>query len=269
MWFLLALQTNTTQPATRAADATQKLEQLGRQTASRFPDFSLALIVVAVFILVAWTISRLVAWYTRREWKHQNLAVALGRLTSGVIVIVGLLVAAVIGFQNFTPTKMIEFLGLGSVAAGFAFRDILQNYLAGILLLLTEPFRIGDQIIFGAYEGSVEDIQTRATFVRTYDGRRIVIPNAELFNQAVLVNTAFDRRRLEYDIGIGCGDDVELAKRLILEAMSQCEAVLKDPAPDVLTYALAESSVIIRGAGGLSRRRSATRSFRATRYCRR
>jgi uncharacterized membrane protein len=106
------------------------------------------------------------------------------------------------------------------VAIGFAFRDILQNFLAGILLLLTEPFRIDDQIIVKEFEGTVEDIQTRATMIRTYDGRRIVIPNAELFTESVIVNTAFEKRRLEYDVGIGYGDDIERAKALILEAIA-------------------------------------------------
>jgi small-conductance mechanosensitive channel len=201
---------------------------------------------VLAFIAFAWVVSRLVSWYTRKERKHQNLALALGRLTSGLTVVVGLLVAAVVAFDNFTPTKMLEFLGLGSVAVGFAFKDVLQNYLAGILLLVTEPFRIGDQIIFGPYEGTVEDVQTRATFVRTYDGRRVVIPNGELFTGSVLVNTAFDKRRLEYDVQIGYGDDIDRAKQLVLDAVRGCDTVLADPKPDVLTYELAGSGVNIR-----------------------
>ncbi|MEO5729319.1 MAG: mechanosensitive ion channel domain-containing protein, partial [Byssovorax sp.] len=88
---------------------------------------------------------------------------------------------------------------------------------------------IGDQIVFKEYEGTVEGIQTRATFLETYDGRRVVIPNAELFTQAVLVNTAFEIRRLEYDVGIGFGDDIVGAKALMLDAISEVEGVLKDP----------------------------------------
>jgi small-conductance mechanosensitive channel len=241
-----------TQPATQPAATTSlpaaaaKLEDIGRQTYGRAPDLLVALGVFLAFLLVAWAISRLVRGFTRKERKHQNLARALGRLASGVTMIVGLLVASVVAFENFTPSKMIELLGLGSVAVGFAFRDVLQNYLAGILLLLTEPFRIGDQIIFGGYEGTVEDIQARATFVRTYDGRRVVIPNGELFTSSVLVNTAFEKRRLEYDVEIGYGDDVDAAKRLILEAIGECEAVVNVPPPDVLTYELAESGLRIR-----------------------
>ena len=255
MFDLLAQATAPTQPATNPTtrpaatslpDAAAKLEDIGRQTVGRFPNLLVALGVFLAFLLVAWAISRVLRWYTRKEHKHQNLARALGRLASGVTVVVGILVAAVIAFENFTPTRMIEMLGLGSVAVGFAFRDVLQNYLAGILLLLTEPFRIGDQIIFGSYEGTVEDIQARATFVRTYDGRRVVIPNGELFTNSVLVNTAFEKRRLEYDVMVGYGDDADRAKRLIVEAMAECESVLRDPRPDVLTFELAGSGVNIR-----------------------
>ena len=128
----------------------------------------------------------------------------------------------------------------------FAFKDILQNFLAGILILLTEPFKLDDQIIFNDYEGTVEHIQTRATTIRTYDGRRVVIPNAELFTNAVTVNTAYDRRRLEYDIGIGYGDDIAQAKEIILNTLNSRSDVIKDPAPEALVVDLADSTVNIR-----------------------
>ena len=90
-------------------------------------------------------------------------------------------------------------LGVGGVAIGFAFKDIFQNFLAGILLLLTKPFNVGDQIIFRDFEGTVEDIQTRATLLKTYDGRRVAIPNSDLYMNAVPVNTAFPIRRVEWE----------------------------------------------------------------------
>ncbi|MEL7226227.1 MAG: mechanosensitive ion channel family protein, partial [Cyanobacteria bacterium J06576_12] len=137
-------------------------------------------------------------------------------------------------------------LGIGGVAIGFAFKDILQNFLAGILILLTEPFAMDDQIIFGDYEGTVEHIQTRATTIRTYDGRRVVIPNAELFTNAVTVNTAYDRRRLQHDIGIGYGDDIAKAKEIILEVLGEHGEILSDPQPEALVVELADSTINIR-----------------------
>ena len=94
-----------------------------------------------------------------------------------------------IAIPSFQPAQLIQLLGISGVAIGFAFLDILQNFLAGILILLTEPFRLGDQIVVGGYEGTVEEIETRATSIRTYDGRRVVIPNSNLFTESVTVNT--------------------------------------------------------------------------------
>ncbi|PSB51119.1 mechanosensitive ion channel protein MscS, partial [Chroococcidiopsis cubana CCALA 043] len=170
----------------------------------------------------------------------------LGRLAQGAVILLGLFVALSIVVPTFRAGDLVQLLGISGVAIGFAFRDILQNFLAGILILLTEPFKIEDQIVFKDFEGTVENIETRATTIRTYDGRRIVIPNSELFTNSVTVNTAFDARRIEYDVGIGYGDDVNEAKRLMLEAIYGVDDVLRDPAADVLVLELAESSVNIR-----------------------
>ena len=91
---------------------------------------------------------------------------------------------------SFTASDLIKTLGIGGVAIGFAFQNILQNFLAGILLLLHEPFRIGDQINVSGLEGIVDTIQTRATIIHTPDGHRVVIPNATLFTNPVIVRSA-------------------------------------------------------------------------------
>ncbi len=181
-----------------------------------------------------------------RSRRRHNVGRVLGRLVLGGMTLLGVLVGAVILFPTFRFGDMVELLGIGSVAVGFAFRDVAQNYLAGILLLLTEPFRIGDQIVVSGYEGTVEDIETRATTVKTYDGRRVVIPNTKLFTESVTVNTAFDHRRTEYDVGIGPDDDIATARRVILEAVRGCEGVLAEPTPEVLVVELADFSVKLR-----------------------
>jgi len=210
------------------------------------PNIVLALIVFAIFFFLGRAIKRTVRRVTRHHRQARNLGLVLGRLAQGIIVLVGLFVALSIVIPTFKAGDLIQLLGISGVAIGFAFRDILQNFLAGILILLTEPFQIDDQIVFKNFEGTVENIETRATTILTYDGRRIVIPNAELFTNAVTVNTAFDKRRTEYDVGIGYGDDIDRAKQLMLEALYSVNEVLKDPAPDVLVVQLAESTVNIR-----------------------
>lgn len=176
----------------------------------------------------------------------RRVGLVFGRLAQGLGFLLGLFVGSIVAFPSFTPQTLFQLLGISSVAFGFAFRDVLQNYLAGVLLLLTQPFEPEDQIVFKGFEGTVEDIQTRATFLRTYDGRRVVIPNAELFTQAVTVNTAFSVRRLEYDVGVGYEVDPEAVKPLLLAAMRGCPTVLAEPAPEVLTYELGPSTYAMR-----------------------
>lgn len=210
------------------------------------PNMVLALLVFAIFFFVARIIKKVVRNLTRDRRQARNLGMVLGRLAQGTTILVGLFISLSIVIPSLKASDLVQLLGISSVAIGFAFRDILQNFLAGILILLTEPFQIDDQIVFKSFEGTVENIQTRATTIRTYDGRRIVIPNSELFTNAVTVNTAFEHRRLQYDVGIGYGDDIDQAKQLILEAMHQTSGVLETPAPDAIVVELAGSTVNIR-----------------------
>ncbi|WP_017720517.1 mechanosensitive ion channel family protein [Kamptonema formosum] len=226
--------------------AWSKIQGMLSGTIVMLPNLVLALIVFALFWWAGKGFRMLVKRLTRRHRQARNLGLVLGRLSQGITILIGLFVALSIVIPTFKAGDLVQLLGISGVAIGFAFRDILQNFLAGILILLTEPFELDDQIVFKGYEGTVENIQTRATTIRTYDGRRVVIPNAELFTNSVIVNTAFEKRRLEYDVGIGYGDDIERAKQLILEAMWGVDGVLRDPPPDVLTMELAESTVNIR-----------------------
>lgn len=210
------------------------------------PNLIVGLLAFMLFVFLARGLRGLAVRLSEESRRQRTLGRALGRLAYGAVVILGALVALTITFPSFSPADMLGALGVGGIVIGFAFRDIAQNFLAGILILLTDPFRVDDQIVYGPYEGTVEDIQVRATTVRTYDGRRVVIPNAELFTNAVTVNTAFDKRRLEYNVGIGYGDDIGLARELILDAIRSVDEVLAEPAPDALVVALADSTVNIR-----------------------
>ncbi|MFD1871109.1 mechanosensitive ion channel family protein [Hymenobacter bucti] len=226
--------------------AWQKLHQIGRDLMLALPNIFFGLVVLVVFVLGARTVRSLVGRITRSRSQRESLARLLSRLAYVATLILGVLVTATIILPGFTPASLVSALGVSGIAIGFAFKDIFQNFLAGILLLLTEPFTIGDQIKYKDFEGTVEDIQTRATTIKTYDGRRVIIPNAEIFTNAITVNTAYDKRRLQYDVGIGYGDDIARARQLILEAVREVKGVLADPAPDALVMDLAESSVNIR-----------------------
>lgn len=210
------------------------------------PKILIAVVIFLVFVFVAGGINRLIRRVIERSRGHRNLALVLGRLVQWVTIFAGLFIALIIVIPSLTAATFVQLLGIGGVAIGFAFRDILQNFLAGILLLLTEPFKIGDQIIVGEFEGTVEDIETRATQIKTYDGRRVVIPNSDLFTQSVTVNTAYETRRLETEFSIVAAADAARAKQATLEAITGVDGVLDDPPPDVLAVGFASAGVTLR-----------------------
>ena len=228
------------------AEISTSVTRLWSAFLGRLPYVAIAAVVFLLSTLAARGVRVLARRFAERARKHRNAGIVVGRLAYGAILLLGLLVAMVIAIPGFTPGQLVSVLGLSSVAIGFAFRDILQNFLAGILILVNEPFRVGDQIVLKDFEGTVEEIQTRATYLRTYDGRRIVIPNSELFVNAVTVNTAHQRRRIEYDVGIGYGDDVARAKDVLRGVLAGAPEVLAEPAPEVLVWDLGESAVVLR-----------------------
>ncbi len=207
------------------------------------------ILVALVFMGVVWLVRRGVTSAVRRSLRHAGrpaLANVGASLIGWMILILGFLVAVTIVLPSVRPGDLFAGLGVSSVAIGFAFKDILQNLLSGVLILLRQPFRIGDQIVVGEFEGTVEDIETRATLLKTYDGRRVVIPNSDIYTRSVVVNTAFDLRRSEYDIGIGASDDWERAMTLIVEAAAGCEGVEGEPAPEAIPVGLDESQNTVR-----------------------
>jgi len=217
-----------------------------QQMISRIPYLIVASLVFVIFWVLSIFFKKAVTRILGSRKHHQNLVTVFRRVGSALILFLGFMVAMIIAVPSFTPGKLIGALGIGSVAIGFAFKDIFQNLLSGILLLLSEPFRIGDQIISGNFEGTVEDIQIRATTIRTYDGRKVVIPNSQLYTSPMTVNTAYSQRRLEFDVGIGYENNIIDAQRVILSVLKAAPTVSKLAEPSVIATALADSSVVLR-----------------------
>lgn len=151
------------------------------------PNLILATVIFIVFLILASAVRSVVRKISQQRNHHRNLGLLLGQLAHLSVIIIGLLTALSAVAPSFHAADLIKMLGIGSVAIGFAFQNILQNFLAGILILMQEPFQIGDWINVTGLEGRVEDIETRATVVLTSKGQRIVIPNAVLFTNPVVV----------------------------------------------------------------------------------
>ncbi|WP_299322062.1 mechanosensitive ion channel family protein [Parasphingopyxis sp.] len=212
--------------------------------------FQLPNIIAAILLLVfAWLFGKLLARVVRMFAERRDrpdLGALLGSLAKVILYLLALLAAAAIVFPTVNPGDILAMLGIGSVAIGFAFKDILQNLLAGLLLLIRRPYLRGDHIIVDGYEGEVEHIESRATVIRTYDGRRVIIPNSDVYTSPVTVNTAHSERRDEVDIGIGYGDEPRAARAAFLAAIANVPGVLTDPPPQVIPWALGDSTIDLK-----------------------
>ncbi len=226
------------------------------------PNIVLALLLLGVFWGIALGAGSLVRRHSSRRGR-ENLGEVLGGFVKWAVVLLGFLLAATIVIPTLRPGDLIAGLGVSSVAIGFAFKDILQNWLAGLLILLRQPFEIEDQIEVNGHEGTVERIETRATIIKTYDGQRIVIPNSEIYTNAVLVKTAHEKRRSDYDVGIGYGDSIDQACEVIRKAVGAVKGVEQEPAPEALAWDLAASWVTIRARWWTSSRRTDVTHVRA------
>ena len=230
--------------ATQYKDVYTTINDMVQHFWERVPYLLIALVVFFIFILFG----KLFKYFmnkalSNRMQNKKNLTTVLNRIGGILIIFVGFMIALVIAIPGFKAGQLVSALGIGSVAIGFAFKDIFQNLLSGILILLGEPFRIGDSIIVNGMEGTVEDIQVRATYLRSYDGRRLVIPNATVYTSPITVNTAYTQRRCEFVVGIGYEDDIAKAKQIIIEILNNDQLVLSQPSFTVIITALADFSV--------------------------
>jgi small conductance mechanosensitive channel len=246
MLYLLAIQQPTQNNQSQGFDANviwRTLSQLGESLLARLPYICIGLIVFIAFWVIGWVVKRGILTAGERTRLDVTLADLLGRLTSLVIIILGGFVAAVVIFPTFKPGDLVAGLGITSVAIGFAFKDILQNFFAGILILWRRPFVVGDQIRTKDYEGTVEEINIRSTRLKTYDGERAVLPNGDVYTNAVLVRTAYTKRRVRFTVGVGYTDSIEDARSTITRVLEETEGVEDDPGPWVYVSELAASSV--------------------------
>ncbi len=200
-------------------------------------------LVFIAFWLLAKLTRKLIFNIGDRSPVDNLLVKILSNISFYMVLTLGMLIAAVVIFPDFNASKLVAGLGLSSVAIGFAFKDVLQNFFAGILILWQKPFKLGDQIIAGNFEGTIKDINIRSTLMDTYDGRQVIIPNGKIVMEPITVNTAYTKRRTKLTVGIGYGENIEKAQQAIYKALKEVDGVHKDPGPWVYVSKFADSSI--------------------------
>jgi small conductance mechanosensitive channel len=207
------------------------------------PRLGFALVAIALTALLGRLIPRAVVGLTRRAIHRGSLRDLIRQLTFIAVWIIGLLIAGMIVFPSLTPGNLIAVVGLGSVAIGFAFKDIFENFFAGALILWRFPLEAGDLIECEGIEGRVEDITIRNTLLRCTDGQLVVVPNATLFNNPVTVRTSLEVRRVTLTCGIEYDENVDEAREVMQRALTACKTVRRDRPVEIFAQELAESGI--------------------------
>jgi small-conductance mechanosensitive channel len=222
----------------------ESAQSLWETTLDALPRVGVALAIV----LGGWVLSLGLRWLLHRRFSKTqtaSFATVMSKIAAWIFVFVVVLIAIAITFPSVKPVNLLAGLGFFSVAIGFAFQDILENTLSGILLLFRQPFRSGDQITVMDRSGTVQGITIRETKLTTYDGELVVIPNRDVYKNVIDVHTHHGDHRLEFEVGIAYENDPTAAIEVIQDALTRVANVRSDPAPLAIVSELGVSTVDI------------------------
>lgn len=200
---------------------------------ARLPYFVAGIIILVIF----WLFSKLIRWVfmrtTRTTRMNTQLRILVSRLIAVFMFVVGIFTALSVVIESFNFGQVIAGLGFTSFIVGFATKDILSNFLSGILILWQRPFNIGDYLFVGSNQGKVEHIGVRATLLRKDDGEAVLIPNGEMYSSALTIRGAGKLRRMTLKFTLGFDAELERAKDIILSTTTSVSGVEADPKPNV------------------------------------
>ncbi|QJT10498.1 mechanosensitive ion channel family protein [Oceanidesulfovibrio marinus] len=227
-------------------------EQIDKTLRSIWTDFLnyLPFIIAGVVVLLVVVLfERIAIRVLHRSLSTSKLRGSLKQLIERMVSIslwgLGLLLTAMVVFPGLTPTRALGALGVVSIAVGFAFRDIFENFFAGFLILWQFPFEQGDYIECQGITGKVVDVTVRMTIIRTMDDELIIMPNATIFKNPLNVLTYERTRRVKLMTGIAYGEDVATAVQVIKDALKKCRTIDAAKPVQVFPHGFGSSSIDI------------------------
>jgi small-conductance mechanosensitive channel len=238
---------------TRVKPALTKVKQYLANTVQKLPIFGVALVVIVLF----WLIAHLA---TRWDLPYQRLG--LNRLLQNLIrqflgkgiFLLGVLLALDILDLTALVGAMLGTAGVVGLAIGFAFKDIVENYLAGLLLSIRRPFGLNDLVVIESHEGRVIRLTSSELILMTLDGNHVRIPNATVFKSFIYNFSINPRRRFSFSVGVGVNEDLVDVRLRGCDALQKMDGVMADPAPFMLVEDLGDYNVLVRFFGWVDQR---------------
>ncbi len=230
-------------------EALDRLENL----ASYLPLLAVAGGIILIFLLLSRWVGRWQRVFARAS-ENRFAQDLLRQAVQWAVFLAGVLIALEILDATALVGAVLGTAGVVGLALGFAFRDLVENYIASILLSIRQPFAPNDHVVVNGEEGKVIRLTSRATVLMTLDGNHLRIPNAQVFKGVVLNYSRNPRRRFDFGVGVGVGEDLALAQQLGLEALVEMPGVLDEPPPAALIEELGDSNVLVRFFGWVDQR---------------
>ena len=204
------------------------------------PKLAVALLIFLISLYLAKLVSGLLLRVLERRKVNSGAERLISETVRWSIIVYG----SVMALQQFADvTAFLAGLGILGFTVGFALQDVMKNFAAGVLLLLQKPFRIGDNISVASFDGTVTAIDLRSTEIRTFDGRIVIVPNADVLNHAIINFTRSVHRRVELPVSVAYGSDPEQVQNLVLKAIEQVPHLLADPVPQVVFRNFGDSAI--------------------------
>lgn len=244
IWTALAASQNGSEAADAAdavAGVADDARTFGGAVVDRLPLIATALIVGAIAFVVTLLVAKLVERTLARTRADHVAVILLSRLVRLLGLIGALLMT--LSIAGVEVGSVLAALAVVGVAVGLAVQGILENFIAGVILLVRKPFSAGDQVRSGDFEGTIEALDLRVTHVIDYDGESILIPNRDVYNNPLVNLTRRGKRRTVVMVGVDYRDDHDEARAIISEAVRAVDGVLDHPEPEVLLTELGDSSV--------------------------
>jgi small conductance mechanosensitive channel len=201
--------------------------------------FAIAIVVIGR-IVVKWLV-KLIRKFMVRSDLDPILVNFISSIANAVLLL--FVFIAALDQLGVDTTSLIALLGAAGLAIGLALQGSLQNFAAGVMLIVFRPFKLGDFIEAGGVVGVVEQISIFSTVMKTGDNREIIVPNGQIYSGAITNYSAKKTRRIDMVFGIGYDDDMLKAKKIMEDILTKHELILDDPAPAVAVSELADSSV--------------------------
>lgn len=204
------------------------------------PNLFTAILIFIGSLLLARFLRRLLDKVLKTRTVDKEIRTLLGQLLYWSILIFGIITALQ---RFFDVSAFLAGLGILGFTIGFALQEIMQNFVAGLILLIQQPFEIGNFVSVSGYSGTVAAINMRTTEIKTLDGRLIIIPNSKVLSNPIENFSRTDLLRVDLPVGVGYETDLDIAKATILEALPGIQGYLSDPAPSIIYHSFGESSI--------------------------